>query len=354
MKPTVESILRSFQSSGKRHLLLTGSRGIGKSTRFRELLPLLSSEAIPGITSQLIQQENRRQVILREKGTANEALIGESSKGMQPVEAGFLDLGIPALERAIASNSPWIAIDELGFLESSCPAFQEAVLRCFEKKQVIAVLRKQDTDFLNRLRSREDVFLLDLDEAKAKIGIVLMASGKSRRFGSNKLLADFRGKPLICHILAATEDLFDRRIVVTRNEDVADLAQNLGAEVLLHQLPNRNDTIRLGTKALTDMDGLFFCPCDQPLLSRETLRRLLDEPYIHEDLLLRPCCKGRQGSPVFFGKSHFPALCTLPEKAGGSHILKQQPQKLRLLAIENELELMDIDSTEDMEKLNIG
>ncbi len=354
MKPTVESILRSFQNSGQKHLLLTGSRGYGKSTRFRELLPLLSSETIPGITTQMIQQENRRYVILRENNTANEALIGESAHGMKAVEAGFLDLGIPALERATAYNSPWIAIDELGFLESSCPAFQEAVLRCFEEKQVIAVLRKQDTDFLNKLRSREDVFVLDIDEARAKIGMVLMASGKSRRFGSNKLLADFRGKPLITHILAATEDLFDRRIVVTRNEDVADLAQSLGLEVLLHELPKRNDTIRLGTEALGDMDGLFFCPCDQPLLSSETLRQLLDEPYIHEDLLLRPCCNGRQGSPVFFGKSHFPALCSLPEKAGGSYILKQQPEKLRLLAIENELELMDIDTAEDMEKLNIG
>ena len=30
------------------------------------------------------------------------------------------------------------------------------------------------------------------------VGCVIMASGVSRRFGSNKLLADFCGEPMLC------------------------------------------------------------------------------------------------------------------------------------------------------------
>ncbi len=351
MKQTVESILRSFQNSGKRHLLLTGSRGCGKSTRFTELQQLLHAEM--GIRTKMIAHENSRHVILRENNSEKEALIGQMlpGRGMCPMEKGFLDLGIPALERARASSAQWVSIDELGFLESSCLPFQQAVLRCFEEKQVLAVLRKQELPFLDSLRQREDVFVLDLDEEPAKIGCVLMASGLSSRFGSNKLLADFGGRTLLQRALDATEGLFYRRVVVTRKEEVAALCKSFGVEVILHTCPNRNDTVRLGTETLEELDGWVFCPCDQPLLRRETVAKLLDWPYIHDDLLLRPVCGEQQGAPVFFGKSYFAALCSLPEKAGGSYILKRHPEKLELLSIEDERELMDIDTTEDMETL---
>ena len=35
------------------------------------------------------------------------------------------------------------------------------------------------------------------------VGCVIMASGVSRRFGSNKLLADFCGEPMLCRAFAA-------------------------------------------------------------------------------------------------------------------------------------------------------
>ena len=47
------------------------------------------------------------------------------------------------------------------------------------------------------------------------IGCVVMASGMGRRFGGNKLTADFLGGPMIQRVLAATEGMFRRRIVVT-------------------------------------------------------------------------------------------------------------------------------------------
>ncbi len=349
MKQTVGSILRSFQNSGKRHLLLTGERGAGKSSRFTELEKLLCPGA-PGISTKMIPGEG---VLLRENHAENAAFIGKprpERRGMSPLEEGFRSLGVPALERAAAASGDWISMDELGFLESGCPPFQQAVLRCFEEKRVIAVLRKQDLPFLNLLKEREDVFLFDVD-TPAQIGCVLMASGKSSRFGSNKLLADFEGQPLLQRIVAATEGLFARRIVVTRSEEVAELCRLWGVEVLLHDLPDRNDTVRLGTEALRDMDGLVFTPCDQPLLRRETVARLLDWPYLRDDLLLRPCCGEREGSPVFFGKQYFPDLQNLPEKAGGSHILKQHRDKLQLLPIEDEGELMDVDTVTDLETL---
>ena len=38
-------------------------------------------------------------------------------------------------------------------------------------------------------------------KAHPPVGCVIMASGLSTRFGSNKLLADFGGRPMLCRAL---------------------------------------------------------------------------------------------------------------------------------------------------------
>ena len=85
------------------------------------------------------------------------------------------------------------------------------------------------------------------------VGCVIMASGLSRRFGANKLLADFCGQPMLCRAFAATATPgIAARIVVTRSEDVQALCRTQGVPVLLHSLPGRNDTVRLGLSALLE------------------------------------------------------------------------------------------------------
>ena len=56
------------------------------------------------------------------------------------------------------------------------------------------------------------------------VGCVIMASGLSQRFGSNKLLAPFCGEPMLCRAFAATDTpRLSARIVVTRSDEVAQL-----------------------------------------------------------------------------------------------------------------------------------
>ncbi len=81
---------------------------------------------------------------------------------------------------------------------------------------------------------------------QTKHGCIIMASGTSTRFGTNKLIAELGGVPLIQHVLRATDGLYARRVVVTRHPDVARLCDMRGVEVVLHDEPLRNDTVRLG------------------------------------------------------------------------------------------------------------
>ena len=87
--------------------------------------------------------------------------------------------------------------------------------------------------------------------ALPSVGCVIMASGLARRFGSNKLLADFGGRPLLFRALEVTATpALAARVVVTRSAKVKALCDAQAVPCLLHSLPGRNDTVRLGLEAL--------------------------------------------------------------------------------------------------------
>lgn len=184
-----------------------------------------------------------------------------------------------------------------------------------------------------------------------RIGCVIMASGLGKRFGGNKLMADFLGKPMIQRALDATDGLFCCRVVVTRHESVADLCRSQNVDVVLHDLPYRSDTVRLGLDALGEMEACMFLPGDQPLLRRETVEQLLSHWEANPQSIVRPAYEDIPGSPVVFPERTFEQLRSLPEGKGGGWIMRQHPESVESVPINNPYELMDADTPKTLELL---
>ena len=182
------------------------------------------------------------------------------------------------------------------------------------------------------------------------IGCVILASGLGRRFGGNKLMAPFRGRPLVAWALDATGGIFDRRVVITRHRDVAQLCRSRGVEALLHNLPDRSDTVRLGLEAVGDVKGCLFCPGDQPLLSRETVEALVRLWESDRDALCRPIWEDCPGAPVLFPAWTFPELASLPRGAGGGYVIRRYPGRVRYLPVSRE-QLLDADTPQALSVL---
>lgn len=179
-----------------------------------------------------------------------------------------------------------------------------------------------------------------------KVGCVIMASGLGKRFGGNKLMDSFCGKPMIQRALDATEGLFSRRVVVTRHESVAALCREQNVDVVLHDLPNRNDTIRLGLEALGDLDACMFLPGDQPLLRRETVAMLLENRKDNPNSIIRPVYEETEASPVLFPAWTFPELKNLPEGKGGGVVIQKHIHDVLRVSVANPFELADVDTPE--------
>lgn len=345
---TPDCIRNSFRSSGKKHLILTGGRKTGKTTLLSALFPDgakgITTWAVPGECVFLRENETNRTVWV---GTFDGTVKGEENK-MRVCREGFLGPGVSALRSCMESADEWITVDEIGYLETECPEYCEALLRLMETKRVAAAVRKQELPFLRSLCAREDAFLVDLDEPFGRLGCVIMASGLGKRFGGNKLMADFDGKPMIERALRATDGIFSERTVVTRSEEVARYCEKRGVFVILHALPNRNDTVRLGLLAVRETDGCLFCPGDQPLLSRETVAALALAARNEPERIFRPACGETEGAPVLFPKSVYDSLLCLPEGKGGGAVIKKYPELLRRISVADPLELMDADTPEQL------
>ena len=184
-----------------------------------------------------------------------------------------------------------------------------------------------------------------------QIGCIIMASGFGKRFGGNKLMADFCGKPMVQKALDATDGLFFKRVVVTRHESVAELCREQNVDFVLHDLPHRNDTVRLGLEALGDPDACMFLPGDQPLLRRETVAMLIQSWKEHPDCMVRPIHEDTEGSPVLFPAWAFPELKTLPEGKGGGVVIKKHPHDMIRVSVSDPFELADADTPETLELL---
>lgn len=346
--PIPRAAVRAFLASGRRHFLLTGGRGAGKSTLLAAVLPLLGAGNVPTI---LTFARPKQGVYLRRPATGectrigvfDPALPGPDTR-MRPLPEGFRTLGMAALAAAPAGG--WVSVDEIGYLETTCAPYCDALRTTFDRCRVAAAVRKADLPFLKALLTRPDAFVLDLDRPFDP-GCVILASGLGVRFGpGGKLLVPFHGRPLLGRALDATAGLFreNRRIVVTRSEEAAAFCRSEGVPVRLHALPNRSDTIRLGLEALGNPEGCLFCPADQPLLTAETVQALLFCAAHDPGAVWRPAHKGEPGAPVFFPQCLLSRLKTLAPGQGGRSILRDSPCPVRLLDCPDGRELADIDT----------
>lgn len=189
-------------------------------------------------------------------------------------------------------------------------------------------------------------------QGEKTVGCVILASGLGRRFGGNKLLADFRGKPLIQWVLDATGAAFAHRVVVTRHPEIEALCKAQGIPCVLHDLPCRSDTIRLGLEFLGGgFDGYLFCTADQPLIQPATLTGLAAAFAREPEKIWRPEYAGKPGAPVLFPRWAYPELTALREEQGGSAVMKAHPGCVGTLPAQSRWELMDIDTPEDLRAL---
>jgi len=124
----------------------------------------------------------------------------------------------------------------------------------------------------------------------APVGAIVLAAGLCRRFGGAKMIAEWRGRPIISYVLetiatARDDGLLSAGVVVHRPDDLETprLARGIGLEPHLNTRPSQGmaSSLRLGLNALASerwrppLEGALVVMGDQPLLRRDVIERLI-------------------------------------------------------------------------------
>ena len=189
-----------------------------------------------------------------------------------------------------------------------------------------------------------------------KLGVVLLAAGKSVRFGSNKLLADYCGRPMVCCVLEALQLLFaDKICVVAGDDSVAALAHEYGCDVICNHEPQigQSHSIHLGVSAMKDMDAALLVAGDQPRLTGESLCALVEAFCASPKGLACLRDETHMGNPAVFSKAYFPQLLALSGDRGAKRILTAYQEDLLVVSCLYQGELADADTPQALESLQI-
>lgn len=188
---------------------------------------------------------------------------------------------------------------------------------------------------------------------------VLLAAGASLRFGGElpKQLQAFAGEPLVRR--AARALVLSRLaevIVVTGfcDELVSEALSGLDVQ-LVHNpryAEGQSTSVKVGLCAVSPgSEGACFCPCDQPFLDPTTIDLLCRCHQAGDSAVTLPSFAGRRGAPVFFRRSMFSALMEIDGDEGGRQVLRDHPDEVLEVELDEERPILDVDTREDLQRL---
>ncbi len=166
----------------------------------------------------------------------------------------------------------------------------------------------------------------------ARVGIVLLAAGRSSRMGGpNKLMAMFGDQPLIRRIAERAAASHAAGTVVVTGHEAERIETVLdGMDVKFARNPDfatgLASSLKAGIAALpTDVAGALIVLGDMPGVTTADLDRMIEAfKAAGGRSIVRATHEGRRGNPVLLPRSLFPAVAALQGDTGARHIVEAE------------------------------
>ncbi|MDO4976922.1 MAG: nucleotidyltransferase family protein [Eubacteriales bacterium] len=191
------------------------------------------------------------------------------------------------------------------------------------------------------------------------IGIIYLASGFARRFGSNKLFYPIEGKEMYRFGLDILMDLCREKIsgqeiklhVVTQYAEIMEECRRRKVAYTQNTMAEEGiaASVRLGVLAFPDADWFLFLPADQPGITKETMISFIKAVLSQPKTMASVYCENKPGNPTMFHSSYRQALLSLKGDKGGRKIMKASPENVFWYPISFE-EIVDIDQPAEIIK----
>ncbi|MEO8704599.1 MAG: NTP transferase domain-containing protein [Kofleriaceae bacterium] len=184
------------------------------------------------------------------------------------------------------------------------------------------------------------------------VAAIVLAAGRSSRMGTNKLLVELAGKPLVRHAVDAALGSSARPVIVVTGNDAAGVRAALaGCEVTYVDNPDyasgMASSLRAGIAAVPDAAGALVCLGDMPRITSAHLAALLAAfaDAADDGTIVVPTHERKRGNPVLWGRRRFAEIATLAGDVGARALIERHPDAVRWVALDDAI-LVDVDTPE--------
>lgn len=187
------------------------------------------------------------------------------------------------------------------------------------------------------------------------VSAIILASGFSKRMGTNKLLLKIGGIPVIERVITAVlKSPAGETLLVYNDEEVKITGERFDVKTVFNPLPQlgQSESIKVGISAANQKsDAYMFFVGDQPYINENIISLLIDMFYSRDYDAVFPLYNGRRGNPVIFSSRLKNELLNLKGDTGGRIILERLNEKIGRVPISDEMAGMDIDTFEDYKRI---
>jgi molybdenum cofactor cytidylyltransferase len=187
-----------------------------------------------------------------------------------------------------------------------------------------------------------------------RVRVAVLAAGQATRFGRQKLLETWRGKPLLAHSMAAAQSVFPGRVDVVHDGDpgVIALAVHYDCRPVVNPraAQGMGTSIAAAAAACDEEKALLIALGDQPQLTAAHLRSLVEAWDLNERSIVVSRYADTLGPPVLFGRAYRIELAALAGEQGARSIIDAHQERLTVIDVGSAF--ADIDTPADLEILD--
>jgi molybdenum cofactor cytidylyltransferase len=182
------------------------------------------------------------------------------------------------------------------------------------------------------------------------IAAILLAAGRSSRFGANKLMHPLQGTPIALRAAASLAAACpDALAVVAPGSPLTALLQQAGLATVVCERAHEGmgESLKTAISATPDADGWLIALADMPFIDPRTHRRVI-QALEDGALIAAPSYRGERGNPVGLSARFRNELLALGGDAGARFIIKAHAGDMQLIDVDDRGVLKDIDTPDDL------
>ena len=184
---------------------------------------------------------------------------------------------------------------------------------------------------------------------------IILASGFSRRMGADKLLLEIDGETIIERVIKATSNSkLDKIVLVYRKKEIAEIGDKYGVRTIHNKNADlgQSQSMKLGIEASGGTEAYMFIVGDQPFLTEGLINELIEEYRKGELPIIIPYFDGERSMPMIISSVYRDELLKVSGDKGGRDIVKNNPNKIKIVHIKDKKIGMDLDTPEDFKNIS--